>query len=134
MRKRRKPRVPVTKGLKDIYAMDMHLPYQAACAGKFTVVGFGRMAAALMVVRSALELAQTRNPQAIEILDETLNMLQKIRQRGDTTEVWEITEEERPAILHGIEMAEQCIGTLTTTQLEQTADMLLQQVVTEPAT
>ena len=114
--------------------MDMHLPYQAACAGKFTVVGFGRMAAALMVVRSALELAQTRNPQAIEILDETLNMLQKIRQRGDTTEVWEITEEERPAILHGIEMAEQCIGTLTTTQLEQTADMLLQQVVTEPAT
>jgi len=25
-------RVPVTQGLKDIYAMDMHLPYQAACA------------------------------------------------------------------------------------------------------
>lgn len=133
MKKRRKPRVPVTKGLKDIYAMDMHLPYQAACAGRFTVVGFGRMAAALMVVRSALEMAQTKTPEAIEILDETLQTLQQIRQRGDSTDVWEITEAERPAILSGIEVAEECIGTLSTAQLEQTADMLLQQVLSEPS-
>lgn len=133
MRKRRTRRVPVTHGLKNIYAMDMHLPYQAACAGKFTVVGFGRMAAALMVVRSALEQGNTRIPQAVEILDTALQMLQTIRQRGDSSNVWEITEEERPAILDGIDMAEQCIGTLTTAQLEQTADMLLQQVLSEPA-
>lgn len=131
MRKRRPRRVPVTKGLKDLYAMDMHLPYQAACAGKFSVTGFGRMAAALMIVRSALEQAQTKIPQAMEILDETLMMLQEIRRRGDSTEVWEITEAERPAILNGIQMAEQCIGTLTTAQLAQTADMLLQQVLGE---
>lgn len=131
MRKRRPRRVPVTKGLKDLYAMDMHLPYQAACAGKFSVTGFGRMAAALMIVRSALEQAHTKIPQAMETLDETLMMLQEIRRRGDSTEVWEITEAERPAILNGIQMAEQCIGTLTTAQLAQTADMLLQQVLGE---
>jgi hypothetical protein len=134
MKKQRTPRVPVTHGLKNIYAMDMHVPYQAACAGKFSVVGFGRMAAALMVVRSALEMAQTKTPQAVETLDAALVILQQIRQRGDSSNVWEITEEERPAILSGIEMAEQCIGTLTTAQLEQTADMLLRQVLGESAT
>lgn len=133
MKKRGSRRIPVTHGLKDLYAMDMHLPYQAACAGQFTVVGFGRLAAALMVVRSALEQAHTQIPNAVEILDATLQSLQVIRQRGDSTEVWEITEEERPVILDGIEVAEQCIGTLSTTQLEQAADMLLQQVLNEQA-
>jgi hypothetical protein len=128
MRKRNPVRVPVTRGLKDIYAMDMHAAYQAACEGHFNVVAFGRLAAAISVVRSALEEHQTTLPLAIETMDEAIKTLLVVRQRGDETEKWEITESERPSILDGINMTEQSIGTLDVGLLEKTATKLLQSV------
>jgi len=124
-------RIPVTHGLKDIYALDMHMAYHAACIGKFNVVAFSRLAAALSVVLSALEQHQTQIPQAIPTLNAAIETLLAVRVRGDATEVWEISESERPSVLSGIEMAEQCIGTLDVALLEKTADMLLQQVYGE---
>ena len=125
MKKKKPLRVPVTKGLKDIYAMDMHTAYQAACMGCFSVESFGRLAAAISVVRSALEQKHTRIEGAIETLDSAIGTLLAVRQRGDATDVWEITESERPSVMAGIDMAEQCIGTLDVALLAQTADMLL---------
>ncbi len=121
-------RVPVTHGLKDIYAMDMRLAYQAACAGQFTVVAFGRLAAAVSVVLSALEQNRTKIHNATETLNAAIETLLMVRKRGDETGVWEITESELPSILAGIDMAEQCIGTLNVALLERTATMLLQHV------
>ena len=127
--KRKHPiRVPVTRGLKDIYAMDMHAAYQAACAGQFNVVAFGRLAAAISVIRSALEEHQTTLPLAIETLDEAILTLLTVRRRGDESSTWEITETERPSVLKGINMAEQCIGTLNVALLAHTAAKLLQSV------
>jgi hypothetical protein len=128
MKKRSSLRVPVTSGLKDIYAMDMHAAYQAACVGQFTVVAFGRLAAAMSVVRSALEVNQTKLPLAIETLDVAIETLLKVRKKGDETGVWEITESERPSVLSGIDKAEECIGTLDVALLAQTAEKLLQSV------
>ena len=127
-RKKTSLRVPVTRGLKDIYAMDMHAAYQAACLGQFNVMAFGRLAAALSVVRSALEEHQTRLPTAIETLDRSIEILLEVRRKGDETDVWEIIESERPPVLEGIEMAEQCIGTLDVALLERTALKLLESV------
>jgi len=124
-------RVPVTQGLKDIYAMDMHLPYQAACEGRFSVTAFSRLAAAISVVRYALVQKSTHIPQAIEILDVAINTLLVVRQRGDSTDVWEITEEERPAVMSGIEIAEECIGVLDVALLAQTAAALFDVVSNE---
>jgi hypothetical protein len=121
-------RVPVTHGLKDLYAMDMRLAYQAASAGQFTVVAFGRLAAAISVVRSALEQNQTRIPLAIETLDAAIATLLAVKNKGDATDVWEITGDELPSVLDGIDMAEQCIGTLDVALLARTATMLLQDV------
>lgn len=125
MKKKKPLRVPVTQGLKDIYAMDMHTAYQAACMGCFSVDTFGRLAAAISVVRSALEQKHTRIEGAIETLDAAITTLLAVRQRGDATDVWEITESERPSVMAGIDMAEQCIGTLDVALLALTADMLL---------
>ena len=108
--------------------MDMHAAYQAACAGQFTVMAFARLAAAISVVRSALEEHQTKLPLAIETLDAAIETLRAVRKKGDDTDVWEITESERPSILSGIDMAEQCIGTLDVALLSQTAAKLLQSV------
>jgi hypothetical protein len=124
-------RVPVTQGLKDIYAMDMHLPYQAACAGSFSLTAFSRLAAAISVVRYALAQKSTQIPNAIETLDATINTLLAVRRRGDSTEVWEITEEERPIVLGGIEVAEECIGVLDVALLAQTAAMLFDEMASE---
>jgi hypothetical protein len=121
-------RVPVTHGLKDLYAMDMRLAYQAACAGQFTVVAFGRLAAAVSVVRSALEQNQTKIPLAIETLDAAIGTLLTVKSKGDATNVWEITASELPSVLEGIDMAEKCIGTLDVALLARTAAMLLQDV------
>ncbi len=129
MKKRTPLRVPVTHGLKDIYAMDMHSAYQAACLGQFNVTSFGRLAAAISVVRSALEQKQTRIPLALETLDAAIETLMAVRKRGDETDVWEINEGERSSVLDGIDIAEQCIGTLDVALLAQTADSLLQNVV-----
>lgn len=131
MRKKKSLRVPVTRGLKDIYAMDMHTAYQAACLGKFNVVAFGRLAAAISVVRSALEQKQTKIPLAIETLDAAIETLMAVRKRGDETDVWELTEIERPSIIEGIDMAEQCIGTLDVALLALTAARLLDDVCGE---
>lgn len=108
--------------------MDMHAAYQAACLGQFNVTAFGRMAAAISVVRSALEEHQTTLPLAIETLDAAIETLLAVRKKGDENGVWEITEQERPAVLSGIEMAEQCIGTLDVALLAQTALKLLESV------
>lgn len=128
MKKRNSLRVPVTRGLKDIYAMDMHMAYQAACVGKFSVEAFSRLAAAISVVRSALEQHQTRISGAITTLDAAIETLQVVRKRGDEQNVWEIAESERPSVLSGINMAEECIGTLDVALLAQTAAWLLQDV------
>lgn len=124
-------RVPVTRGLKDIYAMDMHLPYQAACEGRFSLTAFSRLAAAVSVVRYALAQKNTQIPNAIETLDATINTLLGVRRRGDATEVWEITEDERPVVLVGIEVAEECIGVLDVALLAQTAAALFDEMAKE---
>ncbi len=125
MNKKRPPlRVPVTQGLKDIYAMDMHLPYEAACEGRFTVIAFSRLATALSVVRTALENKNTQIVNAIEVLDAAILTLIEVRRRGDSSDIWEITEAERPSVLDGIEVAEQCIGVLDVALLEQTAEAI----------
>ncbi len=123
----------MTRGLKDIYAMDMHTAYQAACLGQFNVVAFSRLAAAISVIRTALEQKQTKIPLAIETLDAAIETLVAVRKRGDETDVWELTEGERPSILDGIDMAEQCIGTLDVALLEQTAARILREVWGEQA-
>ena len=128
MKKRNSLRVPVTHGLKDIYAMDMHSAYQAACLGQFNVTAFSRLAAAISVIRSALEQKNTRIEDAIETLDAAIETLMVVRNRGDETDLWEINESERPTVLAGIDMAEQCIGTLDVALLAQTADKLLRDV------
>jgi hypothetical protein len=131
MKKRNLLRVPVTAGLKDIYAMDMHTAYQAACMDQFNVTLFGRLAAAISVVRTALIRHQTQIQNAVEILDSAIEVLQQVRHKGDETGVWEITESERPAVMTGIEAAEQCIGTLDVGLLAETADQLLQELAVE---
>ncbi len=131
MKKPYAPRTPVTRGLKDIYAMDMRVTYQVACIGQFDVVAFGRLAAAISVIRSALEQKQTTIPDAIETLDIAIETLWAVRKKGDATGVWEITESELPIVLQGINMAEQCIGTLDAELLARTAAMLLQDVSNE---
>ncbi len=128
MKKRNPLRVPVTQGLKDMYAMDMHTAYQAACLGKFNVNAFGRLAAAISVVRTALVRHETKIENAVELLDNAIAVLLQVRAKGDETDVWEIAEADRPAVLTGIEVAEQCIGTLDVALLEQTADQLLQEI------
>lgn len=130
-RKKTPLRVPVTHGMKDVYAMDMHLAYQAALSGQFNVVAFSRLAAALSVIRSALEQHQSRIPQAIEVLDAAVVTLQHIRTRGDASGVWEVLEDERDSIKQGIDMAEQSMGTLDVALLERTAALLLEQLYGE---
>lgn len=112
--------------------MDMHLAYQAACLGQFNVMAFSRLAAAISVVRSALDQHQTSFPLAIDTLDKAIETLLAVRRRGDETDKWEISESERPSVLEGIDMAEQCIGTLDVALLEHTAAKLLQDVCAEP--
>ena len=124
-------RVPVTHGLKDIYAMDMHLAYHAACIGRFNVIAFSRLAAALSVILVALEQHETKIPLATTTLNSAIETLLAVKARGDATDTWEITESERPSVLSGIDMAEQCIGTLDVALLERTADSLLQQAYGE---
>ncbi len=128
MKKKTPLRVPVTQGLKDLYAMDMRSAYQAACLGQFSVTAFGRLAAAISVIRSALEQKQTRIPLALETLDTAIETLVEVRKRGDETGVWELAGSECPSILEGIDMAEQCIGTLDVALMAQTADRLLRDV------
>lgn len=111
--------------------MDMHAAYQAACIGKFNVTAFSRLAAAISVVLSALEQHQTKIPHAIDTMNSAVETLLVVRARGDKTDIWELTESELPKVLSGINMAEQCIGTLDVALLEKTAAMLLQQLYGE---
>lgn len=127
--KGKKPlRVPVTEGLKDIYSMDMRMAYQAAVSGKFNEMSFGRLAAAISVVRTALDQRPNVSAEALEALDLAIAALMQVRTRGDSSNVWEITESERPEVLSGIDMAEQCIGMLDVALLEQTAAQLLRAI------
>ncbi|GAB4124492.1 MAG: hypothetical protein Fur0040_06320 [Sideroxydans sp.] len=123
-------RVPVTHGLKDIYAMDMYLPYEAAVAGHFNVTAFSRLAAAIAVVRTALEERANVLPEHVATMDEAIAALSAVRARGDASDHWMITPEELPVVLAGIEAAEACIGILDVALLAQTAELLSQRMAT----
>lgn len=112
--------------------MDMHLAFSAACAGRFNVTAFGRLAAAISVIRTALEQRQNIHPDAIAVLDNAIAILLVIKEKGDATEVWEITEIDQPVVLQGIEVAEQCIGMLDVALLAETAATLLQDIYGGP--
>lgn len=131
MKKRNLLRVPVTQGLKDLYAMDMHTAYQAACLGRFNVDAFGRLAAAISVVRTALVQHETKIQNAVELLDATIDVLQQVRKKGDEMNIWEIIDADRIIVLDGIHAAEHCIGTLDVALLAQTAEQLLQDMGAE---
>jgi hypothetical protein len=132
MTKKRTPlRIPVTQGLKDIYAMDMYLPYEAACEGRFSVTAFARLATAISVIRTALVHKNTQIPNAVEMLDAAIMVLIAVRAKGDSTDVWEITAAELPSVLTGIQVAEECIGVLDVALLEQTASALFNQMRAE---
>ena len=92
------------------------------------MTGFSRLAAAISVVRCSLVQKNTHIPNAVETLDAAINLLVAIRRRGDSTNVWEITEDERPIMLAGIEVAEECIGVLDVALLAQTAATLFDQM------
>ena len=111
--------------------MDMHTAYQAACVGRFNVTSFGRLAAAISVVRTALVRHETTIQNAVELLDAAVEVLQQVRKKGDETGVWEIPESQRITVLDGINVAEQCIGTLDVALLAETAEQLLQDVSAE---
>lgn len=121
-------RVPVTHGLKDIYAMDMYLPYEAAVAGRFSLTAFSRLAAAIAVVRTALGSRNTPSPDAVAALDAAISVLSAVRARGDASDHWVIEAGELPVVLAGIEAAEECIGILDVALLAQTAERLSQQM------
>jgi len=108
--------------------MDMHAAYQAACMGQFNVTLFGRLAAAISVVRTALVRHQTRIENAVQILDAAILVLQRVRVTGDETGIWAIPESDRPAVSDGIDVAEQCIGTLDVALLAETAEQLLRDI------
>ncbi len=131
MKKRNLLRVPVTQGLKDIYSMDMHAAYQAACLNQFNVTAFGRLAAAISVVRTALVSHDTKILNAVELLDAAIEVLHVVRQKGDETNIWDIPETDRATVLDGINVAEQCIGTLDVALLALTAEQLLQDINAE---
>ena len=95
------------------------------------MTAFGRLAAAISVVRTALAEKNTRITDAVPILDAAIGILLEIRKRGDQTGVWEITPEERPGVLAGIGVAEACIGVLDVALLAQTAVILQQQLAQE---
>ena len=67
--------MPVTHGLKDMYAMDMHLAYKAACLGQFNVIAFSRLAAALSVILSALTQHGTNDSEALAVLNSAVESL-----------------------------------------------------------
>jgi hypothetical protein len=96
------------------------------------VTAFGRLAAAISVIRTALEQRQNIHPDATAVLDHAISILLFIKERGDVTDVWEITEDEQPAVLEGIEVAEECIGMLDVALLAETAVKLLQDVYLAP--
>jgi hypothetical protein len=120
--------VPVTHGLKDMYAMDMHLAYKAASLGQFNVIAFSRLAAAMSVILSALTQHGSNDSDALAVLNSAVETMQSVRNRGDSSDIWEINASELPVVLSGIEMAEQCMGTLNVALLEQTAKLLLEQL------
>ena len=92
------------------------------------MVVFSRLAVAIAVVRTALEHKRTAIPDVIETLDMAIATLAEVRTKGDATDVWELTGEQRPAILDGIDTVEQCIGTLDVALLKRTSDNLLNEV------
>jgi hypothetical protein len=128
MKKLSTHRLPVSQSLNDLYELNMHLPYQAACSGKFTVVAFGHLAAALSVVRYALEFFHIKSADAIPALDSALETLHAVRMRGDKSDVWEITTDELPVIQRGIQTAEHCIAIFSTAPLQHASDMLLMHI------
>lgn len=128
MKKIKSPRIPVTRGLKDIYGMDMHVAYQAACENRFSVTHFSRLAVAISNVRAAIAYKNIKDEESEKLIDDAIAVLMQVRQHGDETGEWLIPEESKDIVLNGINKADECLGTLDVSLLQETAARLLREM------
>jgi len=88
MKKINKLRIPVTHGLKDMYAMDMRLAYQAAYLGHLMLWLLHVWQRLFSVIRLRSSITRPKIPHAIETLDEAIVTLQAVRKKGDEADIW----------------------------------------------
>jgi len=112
---RRKPyrprlvRVPITRGVVDSYAQDLHFPLMAAELGHFTTESFDKIGAALNVVWGALQFKPPKDPAVLIVIESGMRTMNECAQRGDGTGIWKLTPIELASVTAAANKAEEAL-------------------------
>ena len=97
--------IPIT-GLRDDFGLVLHTALRAATLGYFSKEQYDRIGQALNTLWGALELRPPKDPSVKTGLEGAMRAMNDAGRRGDASDIWDLRELERDAILAGIKKAE----------------------------
>lgn len=122
MRKRCKRRVtevkiPLTRGLLDEFAKELHFGLMAAENGHLGKINFDRIGSTLNVLWAAFQHNPPKDASAVPVLEGAMRAMNECGNRCAPTSNWQFTATEILAVSAGIRRAEEAMQYLTVNDL-----------------
>lgn len=130
MSKSRKPyrpkpvRIPITKGLIDQFAQELHFSLMKAHLGYFTTVEFDKIGTCFNTIYGALDLRPPKDKTILVAIEGAMRAMNDCSKRGDTSGVWTLRVTEIAAVRAGAQKAEEALALLDVTTVYQSIKLL----------
>lgn len=120
----RRIRVPMTRGLLDSFAQELHFSLMTATQGHFSKIGFDKIGSCLNVIHGALEVKPPKDRATLVVIEGAIRAMNDCGDRGARSGVWTLTLEERASVTAGAQKAEEALAFLDVLTLHESMQNL----------
>ncbi|OIR10999.1 hypothetical protein GALL_71700 [mine drainage metagenome] len=120
----RQLRIPITKGLHDQFAQEMHFSLMKANLGHFSTVEFDKIGRCFNTIYGALDLKPPKDKSLLVAIEGAMRAMNECAARGDTSGIWTLRITELAAVRAGVKKAEEALALLDVTTVYQAMKLL----------
>ncbi|HAF43456.1 MAG TPA: hypothetical protein DCK83_00545 [Gallionellaceae bacterium] len=117
-------RIPITRGLIDQFAQELHFSLMKAQLGYFTTVEFDKIGTCFNTIYGALDLKPPKDKTILVAIEGAMRAMNDCSKRGDTSGVWALRVTEIAAVRAGAQKAEEALALLDVTTVYQSIKQL----------
>lgn len=115
---------PITRGLVDSFAQELHFSLLAARAGYFSTATFDKIGATFNVLWGALELRKPKHQAERLVIEGGMRAMNECAERGDRTGVWTLTLPQIASVTAAAIKAEEVLPQLSVLDLYRSMQKL----------
>lgn len=130
-RKIRPLKIPVTPGLLDQFAQELHFTLMAAGLGSFSKTSFDKIGGCLNCIYGALVLRPPKDTSIMLVIEGAMRAMNECGQRGTRSGIWSLTTLERAAVSAGVQKSEEALVALDVMVLFESMQLLKARQIAE---